>query len=757
MVALSALISACTSEGPASSSSAAGDTTVALAPAQLPVLSTDEYEWRQLPIGAGGFVTGIVVGTGGDAPLYVRTDVGGAYRYDRSTATWVQLITATSVPDPNPDGTDVTVESIAVAPTDGQRVYAAVGSDYNPGEDGVVTRTGRLLTSDDGGTTWRTTDQRWFISGNQRYRVGSERLAVDPADPDHVLFGSGRDGLWQTRDGGDSWQQIPTDVVPTGQFADASADQVGVGTVAFVGSHLVAGVTGVGVYVSDDGGAGWARVHDVQPEQYPSGAVDVGGALWLSVNHSGEGAGLVATYDFTTAEWHELQMPSGSPFFSFAVDPRNPQHVALAEYAVRDGHFWTSADAGATWTTHDVRIESPTIPWLARTDLEEFMSTGRLLFDPVDGSLWFAEGMAVWRTTDPDAADVTWTATADGIEETVTTQLVVPPGGAPVGAVADRQGFRWTDITRPPQRTLVDKSFVGGTSVDYSGGTPTVLAWVGAEYQVYYDDSRRARGAISTDGGATWQQFKGLDRDMFGGEIAVSATDPKVLVWLPTHFANTSEYLTKPAGVWNSDDGGRHWHHTETVGGTDAFHRLLWWFGRKALAADRVNGNFYLQSDDGRFFVSSDNAQTWTEAAHSAPCTDRNDCHVFGQVQAHPGTAGRVWASAGNDGLYRTDDAGAGEWQRLPGLDVARAFGFGAPLTSGGPATVFVYGKGTGDGTFALWRSADDGATWERLSQYPAGLTATITSVTGDPNVPGRVYIGFSGTGYVRGDLPGSG
>ena len=56
-----------------------------------------------------------------------------------------------------------------------------------------------------------------------------------------------------------------------------------------------------------------------------------------------------------------------------------------------------------------------------------------------------------------------------------------------------------------------------------------------------------------------------------------------------------------------------------------------------------------------------------------------------------------------------------------------------------------------------LWRTIDDGATWQRVARYPAGLHAGVTSVTGDPDVPGRVFVGFSGVGYVRGDLPGSG
>jgi len=756
LLAASVLIVSCSSSTPASDPTD-GSSDAPLPPLQLPVAVHDGYEWRQLPIGAGGFVTGIVTSVGPDATLYARTDVGGAYRWNRSTSTWTQLISAISVPEPSADGTDFTVESIAVAPTNGQRVYAAVGSDYNPGPDGIFVGSGRVLISSDGGNTWRAAEPRWFISGNQRFRTGSERLAVDPNDPDHVLFGSGREGLWQSFDAGVSWQQIASDMVPFGQFADPGSDQYGVGTVAFVGTHLVAGVANVGVFASDDDGKHWQLVHGIDTEQYPSGAADVQGELWVSIDRAGEGDGVVGVYDFDSSTWRELPMPVAGPFFTFAVDPRDPSHIVLADYAIRDGHFWTSTDGGATWATHDIAISSPTIPWLQETDLDEFMSTGRLLFDPADGSLWFAEGMATWRTTAPDDDEVTWVAFADGIEETVTTTLIVPPGGTPVGGVADRQGFRWEDLTRPPTHTLIDRTFVGRTSVDYSGGSPNVLVWVGAEYHVYYDDSRRARGAISTDGGRTWRQFDGLDREMFGGEVAVSATDPNVVVWVPTHFANTSEYLTKPAGVWSTSDGGKDWQHLDTVGGTDAFHRLVWWFGRRALAADRVNGSFYLMSDDEQFFVSTDGGQQWQKAAFSPPCRQTGECHVFGQVQAQPEVAQRVWASAGTEGFYRSDDAGTTAWQRIPGIDDARAFGFGAPLTAGGPTTVFLYGRANGQPDLGLWRTIDDGATWQRVARYPAGLHAGVTSVTGDPDVPGRVFVGFSGVGYVRGDLPGSG
>ena len=122
-----------------------------------------------------------------------------------------------------------------------------------------------------------------------------------------------------------------------------------------------------------------------------------------------------------------------------------------------------------------------------------------------------------------------------------------------------------------------------------------------------------------------------------------------------------------------------------------------------------------------------------------------------------PGRAGEMWASVGTDGLYRTVDLGASPWQKVPGLDEVRAFGFGAPLVEAGPPAVFVYGRGEGDPERGLWRSGDDGATWTRIARYPLGLYADVNSVSGDADVPGRVYVGFAGNGFAFGDDPNAG
>ena len=50
---------------------------------------SNTMEWGSVEIGGGGFVTGIITG---QKEMYLRTDVGGAYKYNYETNRWDQLL-----------------------------------------------------------------------------------------------------------------------------------------------------------------------------------------------------------------------------------------------------------------------------------------------------------------------------------------------------------------------------------------------------------------------------------------------------------------------------------------------------------------------------------------------------------------------------------------------------------------------------------------------------------------------------------------
>lgn len=757
-LAASMSIASCTTGGQDESTEVPTSGAVVSSPAGAasdPGAPDSDYVWSVLPIGAGGWATGIVLHDAEPDVAYVRTDVSGAYRYEAETASWVQMLTAGSLGDGSLDADDHVIESIAVAPSDPDVVYLSVGND-DAGPD-ASDGAGRVLGSVDGGRTWESGDQRWTVAGNAQHRQRSERLAVDPRNADRVVLGTRHDGLWQSADAGRTWEEI-TDV-PRGRAAPEGA-AAGITFVTWgSGEHedeLWVGVAGEGVFASDDGGATWASIWpDPDPGVAPFEGVYAGGRLLVAFNQvAGDGDGTIRRLELATGEWTDVTPSHRAPDWSVAVSPHDPDRMVAASDTVRDGFLWRTDDGGATWSSLDVTMRSAQVPWVTGNEADDSMFIGRLRFDPhhVD-RLWFAEGRGVWTADDVFTGPaVAWDARLAGLEQTVTSDLVVNPDGQPVSAVADHQGFLHRALDEYPVAPLVDHRFAGGTSLDQSAGAPEHLAWIGAEYHRYHDPARVGRGAVSADGGATWAELPNLTPDHFGGNIAMSATDPDNLVWVPSYI-HPFEYDDEPRGLFVTDDGGDDWTHLDDgVDGSHRFHRLVWWT-RRAVAADQVEGGtFYLNDDDGNFWVSADGGFEWNAAAHPAPCFEDNACHVFGQLRASPTTAGEVWASVGTDGLQRTSDAGESAWDPVPDVTEARSFDFGAPLAGSTNPTIFLHGRVGTDPDLGVWRSSDLGESWQLVARQPGGVARGITVVAADPGVPGRVYLGTPGNGFVYGD-----
>jgi photosystem II stability/assembly factor-like uncharacterized protein len=718
--------------------------------------SDSSYAWRPVRLGAGGYVTGVALHPTEANVRYVRTDVGGAYRWDNATGEWSQMLLLDAVPGAAESRGDYSVESVALSASDAEVVYLSVGGDFNVDPGTELPRNGRVLRSSDGGKTWETGTQTFFISGNQAYRTLGERLAVDPQDPDHVLLGTRREGLWSSTDAGATWVQR-TDV-PVGGIKTPEQDQAGVSFVSFdpdTEGRVYAGVGGVGVFRSDDNGETWRQILEVAAgAAVPAEGKLAGGLLLVSISEAGNNEfSEVERYDPDTDAWTRITPDLKSFQFAIAVDPANPANIVVAPSESSKGKLFRSTDGGDSWSSSDVKDDTTEVPWLATQAEGALYFVGALAIDPLTPNrLWWANGVGLFRSDDVTAKPVRVVLDSRGIEELVTSEVVIPPGGNPTVAAADFQGFHLDDLTLYPQEMLTGDNFVGGMDLDYSGQNPKSLVWIGAEYHIYFTDDWKPRAAVSDDGGISWKPLKGLNDKMFGGEVAISATDPNNIVWMPSYFGDAFGFFNNPVGLFTTTDGGENWTNIADLGGTNDFHRQLWWLGRQAMAADKVDGGvFYVLSSDGRFFISEDGGLTWSERAGAPPCTEAVDCHVIGQLRADPRVAGTLWASIGKGGLYTTADRGT-TWRQVAGVEEATAIGFGAPLTNGGPSAVYLVGRVNGSTTAGVWRSGDGGATWEAIDAAPLGLYLDTTTISGDPDVPGRVYVGFSGTGLVVGD-----
>src|SRR5687768_16414193 len=157
------------------------------------------YTFKNVAIRGGGFVTGIVFHPREKGLAYVRTDVGGAYRWDDRARQWIPLTDWIGADDVNLLG----IESIAIDPSDPERVYLAAGTYTNP-----KTGNGAILRSADRGRSFQRTDLPFKLGGNDMGRGNGERLAVDPNDGRVLFFGSRGAGLWRSDDAGATFTAV---------------------------------------------------------------------------------------------------------------------------------------------------------------------------------------------------------------------------------------------------------------------------------------------------------------------------------------------------------------------------------------------------------------------------------------------------------------------------------------------------------------------------------------------------------------------
>jgi len=83
----------------------------------------DSYVWRPVRIVAGGFVPGFIAHPTQPGLIYLRTDIGSAYRWNQHDGHWIPLTDFQTPANYNLNGP----ESIALDPTDATRVYIAAG------------------------------------------------------------------------------------------------------------------------------------------------------------------------------------------------------------------------------------------------------------------------------------------------------------------------------------------------------------------------------------------------------------------------------------------------------------------------------------------------------------------------------------------------------------------------------------------------------------------------------------------------------
>lgn len=735
------------------------------------------YDWNNVAIVGGGYVPAVIFSPAEKDLIYARTDMGGAYRWDKSDSKWLPLTDWVGFDDWNYLG----IESIAPDPTDANRLFIAAGTYTNS----WTSNNGQILRSSDRGDSFERFNLPFKVGGNMPGRNMGERLAVDPNQPSVLYLGArSGNGLWRSENSGETWTRVSSFPAVGDYFQDSTndytTDRIGVVWVTFDPSSsrtgtasktLYVGVadTKTGIYRSTDGGGTWAALEG-QPQAgfLPHhGVLASNGLLYVSYSDKAGpydgGHGDVWKYDTKQSTWTQISpIPSSNTnddYFGYgglAVDGQDPNVLVVTSLNSwwPDARFFRSRDAGATWSPiwdyngYPTRVNRYTLdisvaPWLdwgqTKSAPEETPKlgwmTGGISLDPFDSNrMFYGTGATLYGSKnvtnwDDASKKIGISVAAQGIEETAVLDLVVVPlssGSVLLSALGDVGGFYHASVTTVPNKVFTQPTFTSTSSLDFAEANPKQVIRVGTVDTGAYPNDMPI--GVSNDGGATWSNA-GLPvsaSNAQAGTVAMGA-DGEYIVWAPDVSGVSVFFSQYSPYTWIAATG----IPSQSIVKSDRVNKAKF-YGYKA-------GTFYVSTNGGSSFAVS--------VATGLPKSNV-------QFKAISGIEGDLWLAGGSTddvyGLWHSTDSGA-SFQKLPEVEQADVVGFGkSPPGKSYPA---IYINAKVNSVRGIFRSDDAGATFVRINDSQHQFGAADGAITGDPNLYGRVYLGTNGRGVVYGDL----
>lgn len=704
---------------PDASSSVTGDIS--------PTESENGWKFGQVAMGGGGFVSGVFA-TKEEGLYYARTDVGGAYRFNKDTGKWESMSYDISEEDRGFLG----IAALAFAENEPNKVFLLAGTSYFSGG-----RTA-LFISDDYGNTFTRTELTDMIKvdGNGMGRGNGERLAVDPKNS-NIIYAGGMStgGLIKSTDGGKTFTELDLGtktVTSNGNgicsilIDPTSGDDNGCSTIYVALSRKKED----NLYKSTDGGATWAPVADapkgamVQRMKYNGdGKVVLTYASDEGPWNSSRGAGGIRLLDIATDAMTDIS-PAKDPYGDVVIDPANPDRmVACTENIYVPQHdgawgdiFYVTTDGGQSWKNlNDVlTFSNGGVEWLSTTAMHWCSS---LCIDPNNtNKIMVVSGNGIFSCDNiwDDAPEFYFSA--QGIEETVPYELVSIPGGELVTVVGDYDGF------------VQDSAEEYGNVQSSTAGSMTCIAVAAENTDVWVKcggDKSNNGFWYTEDRGATWNKVDNSplgNLKAYGGSVAVSS-DGKTFYWAPSNGAF----------LFSTEDKGATWIQSENG------------LNISRVTADPVNPEYVYASSASTFYYSSDRGKTFTA---------NKELTIFSESRpiVVPGTEGKIYFAA--MGLQVSEDHGK-TFTRIDGVNNCQVMGLGRGKNDGDPCAIYMWGQPTKEDPLGLYWSTDEGKTWSRINDdsHQFGGTGNGDFVYGDFNVYGRVYMSSVGLGVVYGDL----
>lgn len=679
------------------------------------------YNWRNVYMGAEGFVDEIAVHPKNPDLMYVSTDVGGLYKWRAETKAWIPITDSLNfVKD---DGLQ-TALSLALDPNDENVIYYVAGN--------ALGANNGIMKSENQGASWTLLDFPARICDVNSTRLCGPWIQVDPNDSNTVFCGSYDSGLLVSHNAGETWESCGG--------VGVSPENCPGGTVSiFIDSRekmpngrskvIYAGTWGQGVYKSEDGGTSFKLMKN--SPLLPTHILLAGDTLYSSSysvmgNEEEYPGGL---FKCENDEWKDISpniepAKKGDPYNPILVDPANPGTIICCGPVWYPNTMQTfrSLDGGETWEY-----------------LGKAMYGSQCMVDPYNPKAFYTTwGFGIWYFPDMYAEKLESTSIDIGIEELCCLSFLSNPSSKAPGLLANvmDRGTKISERTDSLAKTLLPQ--VGkGSGLNFCEEDPSFVVRTGFETDDVYGTTAVS---VSTDYGRTmrnvaWNNEYGIIDSTVSPTLNENGY-PTILV------ASVGNSKGEGKGIWRSEDFGETW----TVSKNKIVKSISNWnYVCKLLDFDKVSSNIAYYHENVDVYVTYDGGETW-RMMNSFPTMERgSDTTRWECVQAVPGQKGQAWLRQ-NHNIYTTEDAGR-TWTQLGTVDEALFYGFG--IGKPGSKLPAVYLMGTVKGTEGLFISDDLGKSWRRINDDSHNMQAITYSITGDRRIYGRVYFSTHGRGII--------
>jgi photosystem II stability/assembly factor-like uncharacterized protein len=452
-------------------------------------------------------------------------------------------------------------------------------------------------------------------------------FAVEPKDPQHLYLGTLTSWIYQSSDGGGTWKRL----AKLGKSDDLVVDSLLVDTsdpkTLFAGVWQVDKPAG-GIYISHDGGATWVSSSEMDgqsvralTQSYSNPKTLIAGTLKGVYRSEDKGQHWKQISPPESGEIHEVE--------SIAIDPNDPNTIYAGTWHLP----WKTTDGGASW--HNIKqgliddsdvfsiIIDPTRPTVVYTSacsgIYRSENAGEL-YRKVQGIPSTARRTRVLMQ-DPVNRKIVYAGTTEGLYKTMD------------------DGVNWSRITGPD--VIINDIYINPKDPQH-----VLLA------------TDRSGVLLSTDAGAT---FTASNEGFSQRQVASILADAKHEGTIYAGVLNDKGY----GGVFVTEDGGTTWQQrSKGLDGRDVF--TLAQTDDGTLLAGTEHGIFRW---NGSGWEQDGNVITYAEKTTYTVKKGKKTKHTT-QV-AHPGTpidsrvndintASPIWYAATSDGVYRSENQGAG-------------------------------------------------------------------------------------------------